>query len=72
MVGTIEMDNKKRGEIRMKLFDLITELQNISDNFGDAEVEVANDCDDILDTWTIDRVCFFKDGEIQTVIIVEK
>ena len=62
------MDNK----IRMTLVDLIIELQNISDNFGDAEVKVANDYNDILDTWAIDRVCFFKDGETQTVIIVEE
>lgn len=55
----------------MTLTDLITELQNIADKFGDAEVEVANDSDYILDTWGINRVCFFKDGETQSVIIVE-
>lgn len=56
----------------MTLYDLIVELQNMADKFGDAEVQVANDSDCILDTWEIDRVCFFKDGETQTVIIVEE
>lgn len=55
----------------MTLTELITELQNIEDRFGDAEVGIAHDSAYILDTWTIDRVCFFKDGETQTVIIVE-
>lgn len=56
----------------MTLTDLITELQNMADKFGDCSVQVANDCTSILDGWEIDRVCFFKDGEHQTVIIVEE
>ena len=55
----------------MTLTNLITELQNIADRFGDCSVQVANDRTSILDGWEIDRVCFFKDGEEQTVIIVE-
>lgn len=56
----------------MKLTDLINELQNIQDKYGDCAVAVANDCSSILDTWEIDRVCFFKDGDNQTAIIVEE
>ena len=56
----------------MTLTDLITKLQNIADKFGDCEVKVANDCECVLDTWNIDRICFFQDGETQTVIIVEE
>lgn len=56
----------------MKLSNLIFELQSIADKFGDCEVQIANDDDNILDAWEIDRVCFFKDGENQTAIIVEQ
>ncbi len=56
----------------MTLCDLITELQNIADRFGDCSVQVANDNTSILDGWEIDRVCFFKDGEHQIAIIVEE
>lgn len=56
----------------MKLSDLIFELQSMMDKFGDSNVEVANDDCDVLETWDISRVCFFKDGEIQKVIIVEQ
>ncbi len=59
------------GDKILTLTDLITELQNMADKFGDCSVQVANDCTSILDGWEIDRVCFFKDGEHQTVIIVE-
>lgn len=55
----------------MTLCDLITELQNMVDKFGDCSIQIANDRTSILDAWEIDRVCFFKDGEYQTVIIVE-
>ena len=54
----------------MILSDLIFELQNMMDKFGDCHVEIANDTN-ILDGWDVDRVCFFKDGETQKVIIVE-
>ena len=56
----------------MTLTDLITQLQNISDAYGDCSVQVANDNSSILDGWEIDRVCFFKDGEKQIAIIVEE
>lgn len=56
----------------MTLIELITELQNIADRFGDCDVQIANNNDNILDTWGVDRVCFFKDREFQTVIIVEE
>lgn len=56
----------------MILSDLIFELQTIMDKFGDSDVKIANDNNDILDTWSIDRICLFKDGENQTVIIVEE
>lgn len=56
----------------MTLTDLITELQNIADKFGDCDVQIANSNNDILATWGIDRVCFFKDGAFQMVIIVEE
>lgn len=56
----------------MTLTDLITELQSIADKFGDCDVQVANDNNNILDTWGVDRICFFKDREFQTVIIVEE
>ena len=56
----------------MTLCDLITALQNMADKFGDCSVQIANDRTSILDAWDIDRVCFFKDGEYQTVIIVEE
>lgn len=56
----------------MTLCDLITELQNIADKFGDCSIQVANDRTSILDGWDIDRVCFFKDGEHQIAIIVEE
>lgn len=56
----------------MMLTDLITELQSMADRFGDCNVQVANDNTSVLDGWEIDRVCFFKDGEQQIVIIVEE
>lgn len=56
----------------MKLCDFISELQTMQDKYGECEVEVASDNNDILDSWEIDRICFFKDGDKQTVIIVEK
>lgn len=56
----------------MTLTNLITELQNIADKFGDCSVQIANDRTSILDGWDIDRVCFFKDGEQQIAIIVEE
>lgn len=56
----------------MKLSNLIFELQSMMDKFGDCNVEVANDDSDVLETWDINRVCFFKDGERQSVIIVEE
>lgn len=56
----------------MTLTELITELQSIADRFGDCDVQVANDRDDVLDGYEIDRVCLFKDGQYQTVIIVEE
>ncbi len=56
----------------MTVYDLIVELQNIADRFGDCSVQVANDRTSILDGWEIDRVCFFKDGEHQIAIIVEE
>ena len=55
----------------MMLAELIFELQSIQDRYGDCFVEIANDSTAILDTWGIDRVCFFKDGETQMAIIVE-
>lgn len=58
--------------MKMRLCDLITELQNIADRFGDCSVQVANDNTSVLDGWEIDRVCFFKDGEQQIAIIVEE
>ena len=54
----------------MKLSDLIFELQSMYDKFGDCSIGVADDCD-ILDTYNVNRICFFKDGEEQIVIIVE-
>ena len=54
----------------MKLSELIYELQSINDNCGESDVEVASS-DHILDSYEIDRVCFFKSGEEQRVIIVE-
>ena len=56
----------------MTLTNLITELQNIADRYGDCSVQVANDRTSILDGWDIDRVCFLKDGEQQIAIIVEE
>ena len=56
----------------MKLCELIQALQIMDDKYGECEVEVANDNDCILDSYVIDRICFFKDGENQRVIIVEK
>ena len=56
----------------MTLTELITELQNMADKFGDCSVQIANDRTSILDGWEIDRVCFFKDGEYQFAIIVEE
>lgn len=56
----------------MTLANLITELQNIADKFGDCDVQVASDNNNILDTWGVDRICFFKDGETQIAIIVEE
>lgn len=35
----------------MTLIELITELQNIADRFGDCDVQIANNNDNILDTW---------------------
>lgn len=55
----------------MRVYDLIWQLQNIADKFGDCEVGIANDKNDILDVFEVDRVCFFKDGEEQVAIIVE-
>lgn len=55
----------------MKLHDLINQLQEMQDKYGGGEVEVAYDSN-ILDSWQIDRICFFKDGEEQRIIIVEK
>lgn len=54
----------------MKLHELINWLQEMEDKFGESDVEFAHD-DSILDTWQLGRVCFFKDGEEQRVIIVE-
>lgn len=56
----------------MKLRDLIHELQSIDDKYGECTVQVANDRTSILDSWEIDRVCFFKDGDNQIAIIVEE
>ena len=56
----------------MTVYDLIVELQNIADKFGDCEVGIANDKNRILDAFEIDRVCFFKDGEEQIAIIIEE
>lgn len=56
----------------MKLCHLVQELQTMNDKYGECEVEIANDNTDILDSYTIDRICFFKDGENQRVIIVEQ
>ena len=56
----------------MRLYELITELQSMYDKYGDSYIEVAHSHKDILDGWEIDRVCFFKDGDDQTVIILEK
>ena len=55
----------------MKLYEVINQLQEIQDKFGESEVEVAHDETTVLDTWGINRICFFKDGEKQTVIIIE-
>lgn len=55
----------------MTLRELITELQSIQDKYGECLVEIANDGDNILDTWVVDRVCFFRDGNTQIAIIVE-
>lgn len=58
----------------MKLNDLICKLQSINDKhcygFEDCIVEVANGDSNILDTWQLDRVCFFEDGDNKTVILV--
>lgn len=59
------------GVNKMQLADLINELQTMHDKYGDCTVAIANDRTSVLDLWYIDRVCFFKDGEEQTVIIVE-
>lgn len=56
----------------MKLCDLISKLQEIQDKFGECYVQVANDKDDVLDAYDINRVCFFKDEETQIAIIVEE
>lgn len=56
----------------MTLTELITELQNIANKYGDCSVQIANDRTSILDAWEIDRVCFFQDGEQQIAIIVEE
>ena len=56
----------------MKLCHLVQELQTMNDKYGECEVEIANDNNDILDSYTIDRICFFKDGENQRVIIIEQ
>lgn len=56
----------------MTLTNLITELQGIADRFGDCDVHIANTDTNILVGYAIDRICFFKDGEQQTVIIVER
>ena len=42
----------------------------LANGFGMTVLEFLDD--DILDTWSIDRVCFFKDGKSQTAIIVEE
>lgn len=55
----------------MYLRELIDKLQSIQDRYGECLVEIANNTDNILDTWTIDRVCFFQDGSEQIAIIVE-
>lgn len=55
----------------MSLTELIEQLQTMEDRYGECEVQIANDSDYILDSCVIDRVCFFKDGEKQRVIIVE-
>lgn len=54
----------------MKLSELIFELQSMYDSYGESDVEVA-DSNDVLDSYLIDRICFFKSGEEQRVIIVE-
>ena len=54
----------------MKISDLISELQAIEDRQGESNVVIANDNNNILDSWEIDRVCFFKDGEHQEAILV--
>lgn len=56
----------------MKLYEFIQALQTMCDMYGECEVEVANYSDQILDSDVIDRICFFKDGESQRVIIVEQ
>lgn len=55
----------------MRLCELINELQNIQDRFGDCFIEIACSKNDILCTYDIDRVVFLKDGEMQRAIIVE-
>ena len=56
----------------MKISDLISELQAIEDRQGESIVVIASDSNEVLDTWEIDRVCFFKDGECQeTILVVE-
>ena len=55
----------------MKLHELINQLQEINDKFGECEIEFAHD-DNILDSWQIGRVCFFKDGEHQRTILVDE
>lgn len=59
----------------MKLNDLIGKLQNINDRYcysggEDCEVEIANGDCDILDTWSLIRICFFEDEGNKTVILV--
>ena len=56
----------------MKLYELIQELQTMGDNYGECQVEIAHDSENILDSFEIGKVCFFKDGDIQRAIIVEQ
>ena len=53
----------------ISLRKLIDELQEYYDKNGDCAVETAYK-DSILDSWCLDRVCFFKDGDQQTIILV--
>lgn len=55
----------------MKLHELINQLQEIQDKFGECEAEFAHN-DSVLDTWQLDRVCFFKDGADQRAIIISE